>query len=515
MKRILILILFGFFFFLFGNHHFTLFDNSETNYSCVAKEIVHTGDALTMHYNGQPWFVHPPLYFWLSSSLCRLLGWTEFNLRFWEGLFGILGLIVTFLIGRLFFAPNTAMLGAMILGSSLYYSIISRLAIFDTLLNVFVLLQVLFFWKAYRNPPHTDRYFLAYAFSAALAVLTKGPFGLLHAGMVIVLFLLLKKNLKFLIKRSIFGCFLLMLLLISPWYGYELFHHGWAFFNVALKDYTWFRFFGVVENQTGPWFYYFPVMLLFFPWIFFLPGTLVSSWKQYRLKNLSDFSLFSWLFILVTFLFFSFAGTKLPNYIFSVFPFLSLLMAASLLDNQTPKLLITETVFLALFSLSLVLITIYIPLSAPYVMDRSLIIFSCSILWGVSLPALFFGVIGRPSQLIGTLVGGMLVWLLFMVHVFFPVIEKYKESKDFVALIARPTPYTLINYQGYSPYLMYYLNHPVVHAQNLSEISLHPTQDTFIIVPNSDPKAVGWLDSHAKLLKKCIERSLYYIDSLR
>src|SRR5579871_3472549 len=59
----------------------TLWDNSETAYGEVAREILLTGDPVVMHMNGLPWFVQPPLYFWLAALCAKVLGMTALALR--------------------------------------------------------------------------------------------------------------------------------------------------------------------------------------------------------------------------------------------------------------------------------------------------------------------------------------------------------------------------------------------------------------------------------------------------
>ena len=56
-----------FFLFAFGNGLYTLFDSSETHYATVAREMVRAGNWLTLTFNGSPWFVHPPFYFWWTG----------------------------------------------------------------------------------------------------------------------------------------------------------------------------------------------------------------------------------------------------------------------------------------------------------------------------------------------------------------------------------------------------------------------------------------------------------------
>ncbi len=59
----------------------TLWDNSETAYGEVAREILLRHDWVVMHLNGVPYFVQPPLYFWLGAALASVMGPTAFALR--------------------------------------------------------------------------------------------------------------------------------------------------------------------------------------------------------------------------------------------------------------------------------------------------------------------------------------------------------------------------------------------------------------------------------------------------
>ena len=54
----------------------TLWDNSETAYGEVAREILLTHDWVVMHLNSAPWFVQPPLYFWIAALFAKVFGAT-------------------------------------------------------------------------------------------------------------------------------------------------------------------------------------------------------------------------------------------------------------------------------------------------------------------------------------------------------------------------------------------------------------------------------------------------------
>ena len=59
----------------------TLWDNSETAYGEVAREILLTHDWVVMHLNAAPWFIQPPLYFWIAAALAKVLGVGTLALR--------------------------------------------------------------------------------------------------------------------------------------------------------------------------------------------------------------------------------------------------------------------------------------------------------------------------------------------------------------------------------------------------------------------------------------------------
>ena len=512
-KDIALIFSIGLLLFVLGNHTVSLFDNSEAHYAHVAKSMVETGDYLTLHFNGNPWFVHPPLYFWASATLCEFFGWTEFNLRFLESIFGIVGLIITYLIAGLFFSRRIALFSALILGSSLYYIVLSRLAIFDTLLNAAVLASVYFFLAAYLNPEHKGRYFFGFALATAFGTMTKGPIGLVHPGMVIVPFLVWKRDLKFLFDWKILLNFILFLGLAAPWFAHQLIVHGEPFFNMALRDYTWYRFFGEVESQGGPWHYYFPILLTFLPWIWLSPDLIISAWKKRfpsfsePQKTLIQFSLF---FMGVTFIFFSLAGTKLPNYIMSLFPFLSILFGIQIDQSTQKPSKLFPSILLGFMSLLLAYALVF-KLDPPYDQDRATFLAFFILAFGISLTHFVLALMKKGKLAFYSLVGGMTVFSLFLVFKLFPEYEKYKSYQGVIkAMLTKDKPYTVINYKGFSPSLMYYLNQPIPEYHDL--ISLTNGLDThqqpiYIVIPSKERKEIQSVLNY-RLVEDSFERLL-------
>ena len=112
----------------------TLWDNSETAYGEVAREILLTHDWVVMHLNGVPYFIQPPLYFWLGA-IFSCFGATPFALRLPSALATIvLGAFTGYAVARQA-GTRVGIYAAVILSTCLMQAVIGRLAIMDALLR--------------------------------------------------------------------------------------------------------------------------------------------------------------------------------------------------------------------------------------------------------------------------------------------------------------------------------------------------------------------------------------------
>lgn len=309
----------------------TLWDNSETAYGEVAREILLTGNAVVLHLNGAPWFVQPPLYFWIAAALARVLGVSEFALRLPSALATIvMAAAVGFVVAR-YASSRAALLAATVLSTSLMQAVVGRLAIMDALLDLMVTVTILAWFGALRSG---DRRRWWYAGWVALAL------GTLAKGLVAPVTALLVVGPWFLWERTAggraglpalrhwFGGALLGGLVILPW-ATALWHAaGPHAFEELVGHYTVGRYLGTIENQGGPLWYYVPVIVLgFFPWFAFLVPATYAGWREARSEPAGSLARLALVWALVPFLFFSLAKTKLPNYIALELPAFAILVA--------------------------------------------------------------------------------------------------------------------------------------------------------------------------------------------
>jgi uncharacterized membrane protein len=308
----------------------TLWDNSETAYGEVAREILIYHDPIVLHHNGLPWFVQPPLYFWIAATFARLFGVNEFAMRLPSALATItMAGAVGYVVARLANA-RAALLATVVLSTSLMQAIVGRLAIMDALLDLAVAIAALSWFAALRTGG--ARWWFVGWIALALGVLAKGPVAVLISGLVIVTWAIWDRRVGRRIvapsaPRWILGL-ALFAAIVAPWAIALYASAGATAFGELVGHYTVGRYLGTIENQSGPFWYYLPVLILgTFPWFAFLVPATLGAFRTARDSNDGSLARFALAWAIVPLLFFSFAQTKLPNYIALELPALAILVA--------------------------------------------------------------------------------------------------------------------------------------------------------------------------------------------
>lgn len=312
----------------------TLWDNSETAYGEVAREILIRHDWVVMHFNGVPYFVQPPLYFWLAAICASLLGVTSFALRLPSALATIaLAAATGYAVARQA-GTRVGVYASVILSSCLMIAVIGRLAIMDALLDLAVALTIFWWFRALESG--RDRYFVYGWIAAGFGFLAKGLVAPVIALLVIVPFAAWNARGEPARLPSWRGWLLglaAFAVVAVPWPAALVARYKLFPLDSLVGHYTIQRYTGVIENQSGPIWYYVPVVLLgFFPWSAFLPMAAVYGYRQLHAvvsdRNLSRLVRLAATWIAVPLAFFSFAHTKLPNYLALEFPALAIITAS-------------------------------------------------------------------------------------------------------------------------------------------------------------------------------------------
>ena len=217
-----------------GNVH--LFDWDEINFAECSREMLLTGDYLNPQINFVPFWEKPPLFIWLQSLSMYVFGVNEYASRFPNAVCGIATFIVIYHLGKKMYNPTFGWLWVMAYGGSILPHLYFKSGIIDPIFNLFIFIAVVFLIKNEENKTSRrigtgaqyKELFLGGLF-LGLAILTKGPVGLLIVGLTFTAKLLMYKELSLhKIKEFIFFTFI-ALLTTSIWFGIE-----------TLKNGTWF-----------------------------------------------------------------------------------------------------------------------------------------------------------------------------------------------------------------------------------------------------------------------------------
>jgi 4-amino-4-deoxy-L-arabinose transferase-like glycosyltransferase len=317
-----------------------LFDADEPAYAQAAREMLERGDWVTPHFNGRPRFDKPILFYWLIMVSYRLFGITEFAVRFWSALAGIGVVILLWHASRQRYGRTAAFWTGVAFSTNLLTIVLARAAVTDMLLTFFVTAAILSGLDALDSSTFSDRWAVRVMWiSMGLAVLVKGPIGLLIPIMALGGFLLLVRETRAGLRRLFpWEGPVLLLVVAVPWYAMALSANGWAFVEGFVIKHHVTRYTGVISSHAGPLWFYLPVILVgFFPWSAFLPA---AAWRAggialgRRAETPGDrlaVACLCWVGGL--FLFFSLAGTKLPSYLFPAFPAMALLVGRAIADD--------------------------------------------------------------------------------------------------------------------------------------------------------------------------------------
>jgi 4-amino-4-deoxy-L-arabinose transferase len=156
-----------------------LWEPDEGRYSAVAVEMVEGGDWLTPRLNDRvPHFTKPPLTYWLLAGSVAAFGANEWALRLPNALAFAGTVLLVLGIGRRL-VPQRPELAALIHATSLLPFVAANALTTDTLLSLWETLAVFGFVAACWDPPGSRWGIPVMWAGFGLAMLTKGPPGLL------------------------------------------------------------------------------------------------------------------------------------------------------------------------------------------------------------------------------------------------------------------------------------------------------------------------------------------------
>ena len=373
VKHILILIFLSYLFFMLGNSLLSLTNPDEVFYAQTAKEMIKHHSWLTPYLFDEPQFEKPIFTFWLLRLGYMLFGISSFGARFFPALFAIFGIIaVYFLVVLGYKDDKKAFVSALILMSSGLYIGLARTVFTDMIFTVLILLALVSFFLAYCCREKKTLGIMAFFIFSGLAVLTKGPIGFLIPMLAIILFLLIKNDLKFLLCRYSLWGFIIFLGVSLPWYMVMIQKYGHNFTHEFFYNDHFRRIIEAEHRKFDKWYFYpFTMVAYMLPWSVYVFLAMVSFVKSLR-REVKDIHLFLASWIIVVFCVFEPAHSKLSSYILPLFPAIAIITGSFVSDKISLKPKSKKNVYILAFSMFAFLWTILFMHSRiePYVSSR-------------------------------------------------------------------------------------------------------------------------------------------------
>ena len=382
-----------------------LWDQDEAYFARCAVEMHQRGEWVVPYFNDEVFAHKPPFMFWMMRLGFELFGVNEFGARFFSGVFGLANALLVYHLGKRLFSPQVGFWAGLAMTTCLMPDVVARAATPDTFLVFFATLAVYVFarrevWEESQNaecrmqnaecvplatpliharvtvettsePPLAVSRLpdplaaplpwklcaMMYAVMG-LAVLVKGPIGIVLPGLVIALYFLVKHPLptlplgatlgdrfrqfaaQFAPGRAIrtlwrmrpFTAIGAVLLVAGPWFVLVGIQTNGEFLRDFFGVHNYGRFLNAMDNHNGPIWYYVPIVLMgFFPWSIFGIPTMIDLVRRVRGAETGQRAaklLACWIVVWIGF--FSLASTKLPNYVLPAYPALALAMSCFL-----------------------------------------------------------------------------------------------------------------------------------------------------------------------------------------
>ncbi len=295
-----------------------IWNPNEAFYAETPREMIESHDLLTPFFNYQFRFEKPVLMYWLVLPFYALMGINETAARMASAVSAVIGVLVTFWFARMVWKSNRAgLISAAFLAAAFDYNSAARYASPEMVLTLLITASIVVFYKWHSDGSKRGGLWrLLFYVLCGLSTLTKGPIGIILPFLVIAGFLLIKRDFRSM--RSILSVtgFAAYLAVSLPWYLYMLHRYGTQFSSVVMGE-NLSRFLSNKSGESSP-FFYFTVL----PWNF-LPGSvfLVPAffWMK-KMVKMREEVLFPLVWFSVVFIFFSFSRSKLPPYIYPLFP---------------------------------------------------------------------------------------------------------------------------------------------------------------------------------------------------
>ncbi len=299
-------------------------------YSETSREMLASGDYVVPTCNGEPFFDKPPLVYWLQAASMRVFGVNSFAVRLPSAVAELLLVVLTVFLGARLFGRRVGLMSGFALATCTLTVGLARMAILDAAFALCITCSLAAFLLACLKLAGRAAYVVFWA-AMGLSALVKGPAGPVVITATVFVFLLLRRDLRSIGRAMPLVGALVALAIALPWYVLVAQRTGGAFLNEFIIHQNMQRALGQDFHHNMPFWAYLPIWLVgFFPWSVFLPAALGRAHRQAGdaelQKRTEGAFLFLTVWIAVILVIFSILKSKLPAYIYPIYPASALLV---------------------------------------------------------------------------------------------------------------------------------------------------------------------------------------------
>ncbi len=290
----------------------------------VARSMYLSGDWISPRRMGEIWVDYPPMIYWAGTISSHVFnGMSAFSLRLPNALAAIITVVIVGFAGKRWFDERTGLWAGFALLTFLSFVYEANSYRPDVLFTLMITAGMTIYAEGVGERPRLVLRAVAFAFFG-LAMLAKGPLGLLLPGLVLVLWLGTQRQ-----WRHVFELAPLSLIAIGvylPWFAATSDAMGWDSMLYEFYAQNLERF--LTSEHRGhaqPWFYYLRNFWMdFAPWSWLFPAAILwlvrsDRWRDPRIQ------LALWWFG-TFFVFLTIAATKRQLYMLPAYPAVALLI---------------------------------------------------------------------------------------------------------------------------------------------------------------------------------------------
>ncbi|WP_406825333.1 ArnT family glycosyltransferase [Pedobacter sp. KACC 23697] len=403
-------------------------------YASIAKNMVLRNDWVNIYVRGIDWLDKPHLTFWLAAASFKIFGISAFAYKLPSFLFGLLGAWYLYKLAKDIYIEKTGLISALIFLSSLHILISTFDVRAEVYITTFTLAAIYHYYKAHQG---SFWHIVAGSFFAACAIMIKGIFVLIPVFGGFIIYWLLTRQWKQLLKLKWWVAIALIFIFIIPelyalYIQFDLHPEKLVFGKTGVSGLKFFfwdsqfgRFFnnGPIKGKGDVSFFLHTTLWAFLPWSILFYTAVVNLFKKKNRVNLPAESIMIWTSAAITFLLFSLSKFQLPHYILIILPQFAIITALYIQEGKSLKVFFTlQNALAVLIVLILSAVAIFFGFTNHYIAIAVLVI-----LLAVSF-IIFKGL--KTENLLARSAMISVGLMIFLSVFFYPSVLKYESGME-------------------------------------------------------------------------------------